>query len=38
MYGLDTLIMPPIYLRALKEADRQVLNFAQTINDVCTSS
>ncbi|KAI9878494.1 MAG: hypothetical protein M1830_000726 [Pleopsidium flavum] len=33
MYGLDTLIMPQMYLRALKEADRHVLNFAQIFSD-----
>lgn len=38
MYGLDTLIMPPTYLRALKEADRHILNFAQSINDVSSLS
>ena len=34
MYNLETLIMPLKYLRDLKEADRQRLNFAQSFNDV----
>lgn len=36
MYGLDNLVMPAKYLRALKETDRHVLNFAKSFGDVST--